>query len=282
MILALVVHAALASLDAAAINAAAGFLKAHRPSRDARLSDQFFATQASNALSAMQEAPWAGQVPDDVFYEYVLPYCVLDEPRDELFASEFHHLRKRCMPLILGAHTPLDAALLLNEQMWEEFGVVFAPNLSPTYLSPSAVRAHGAASCTGLSILCILACRSCGVPARAAGVLDWGEGNPPGNHVWVEVWSDGAWHYFGAAEPTRANQTWFSERLQGPRGPTVLASAFGGRSTPTWTWRESAGARVREERRWSFPLPWRDREHECAAVDVTERYRHTSESGYSG
>ena len=56
----------------------------------------------------------------------------------------------------------------------------------------------GLASCTGLSILLIDACRSVGVPARFVGTPLWADGS--GNHSWVEIW-DGGWHFVGAAEP---------------------------------------------------------------------------------
>ena len=67
------------------------------------------------------------------------------------------------------------------------------------------------ASCTGLSILLIDACRAVGVPARFVGTPLWSDGS--GNHSWVEVWDDG-WHFTGAAEPTgdALNKAWFTGR----------------------------------------------------------------------
>ena len=41
------------------------------------------------------------------------------------------------------------------------------------------------ATCTGLSIMLVEACRAVGIPARVAGIASWpGRG---GNHTWVEV-----------------------------------------------------------------------------------------------
>ena len=64
------------------------------------------------------------------------------------------------------------------------------------------------ATCTGLSIMLVEACRAVGVPARVAGIASWpGRG---GNHTWVEVWDDG-WHFVGAAEPDEKglDHAWF-------------------------------------------------------------------------
>ena len=43
-----------------------------------------------------------------------------------------------------------------------------------------------------------------------------------GNHTWVEVWSDGKWHYLGAAESTELDQAWFTGKVKGPEvDPTM-------------------------------------------------------------
>ena len=70
------------------------------------------------------------------------------------------------------------------------------------------------ATCTGLSIMLVEACRAVGVPARLAGIQSWpGRG---GNHTWVEVWDDG-WHFVGAAEPDAQglDHAWFAGEAAG-------------------------------------------------------------------
>ena len=64
--------------------------------------------------------------------------------------------------------------------------------------SPKESIEQGLASCTGLSIVLIDACRSVGVPTRLVGTPMWA--NKAGNHTWVEIW-DGDWHFTGACEP---------------------------------------------------------------------------------
>ena len=242
---------------ASTLKSASEYLMLNRRSTmDSALSEAYFSQHAAFALDVRRSAPW--EVSDAIFEEYVLPHCVLDEPRRESSDLQVRQrLRRLCLPLVADASTPLESAMLLNEKIWSELNVTFQPNMSPMYLSPEDVLNQGAASCSGLSIVAIDCCRAVGVPARAVGVADWGGGE--GNHVWFEVWSQGAWHYLGAAEPTAANATWFTERLQQAEGPTVLASVF------------SRGAH--EQCRW-FPLPWRAAENnECHAVEVTQRYR---------
>ena len=222
-------------------------------------------------------SPWATDVPWPIFCDAVLPYCVLDEPREEWRLL----LQSRCLPLIAGANSPGEAAMMLNRKVWDVFDVRFEPNLSPTYLSPRSVIESGRASCTGLSILLVSCCRACGVPARCAGVANWGDGS--GNHVWVEVFSSGCWHSIGAAEPSELNATWFAQKLRDPnRRVTVLASAFrraaeadGGDSSGSGGSGGGGGGGG-----LLFPLPWRslgDEEAEVPAIDVTGEYRSASD-----
>lgn len=65
---------------------------------------------------------------------------------------------------------------------------------------------QGLASCTGLSVLYIDACRALCVPARFVGVPQWTTNR--GNHSWVEVWDNG-WHFTGAFEPDQVDRGWF-------------------------------------------------------------------------
>jgi len=63
--------------------------------------------------------------------------------------------------------------------------------------------ASGKASCTGLSILLVDACRAVGIPARVVGTPLWVDRS--GNHTWVEIWDDG-WRYLGACESKRLDR----------------------------------------------------------------------------
>ncbi len=114
---------------------------------------------------------------------------------------------------------------------------------------------QGMATCTGLSIMLVEACRAVGVPARLAGIAAWpGRG---GNHTWVEVWDDG-WHFVGAAEPDDKglDHAWFvgdaAKAIKGSGRNAIHAVTY--RSTGTF-----------------FPMVWAESAR-VPAEDVTDRY----------
>jgi hypothetical protein len=145
---------------------AIAYLHAYMPARDAGvLSDAFVNATARLALEARAASPWAAAVPWQLFLDYVLPYASLDEPRED-WRSLFWPLLR---PLVAGARTPGEAALLLNKQMWGIWGVHFRADQAPEILSPGQVIAAGYGSCSALSIMLASACRAVGVPARVAG-----------------------------------------------------------------------------------------------------------------
>ena len=244
-------------------HAALHHLRKYQPLRDDSRTVSL-ETQVELAFQARAATRWAADdVPWTVFCDAVLPYCCLDEPRHSVDALR-RSLLKQCGPLVSGANDAGEAACMLNERVWDLLGVRFEPNLSPTYLAPASVINHGSASCTGLSLLLVACCRAVGVPARCAGVADWGDQS--GNHVWVEVYSRGAWHALGACEPTALNDTWFAERLRTADGPRILAS----------TYMQAGSQNSLQDSALCFPLPWQDNEPDplCVpAVDVTSRYR---------
>jgi len=114
----------------------------------------------------------------------------------------------------------------------------------------------GKATCTGLSVLLVDACRSVGVPARVAGTPLWA--NNRGNHTWVEVWDNG-WHFTGAAEqdPAGLDRGWFvhdaSQATKDSREHAIYASSF-----------KKTGL--------SFPMVWAQNVDYVSAVNITDRY----------
>ena len=112
------------------------------------------------------------------------------------------------------------------------------------------------ATCTGLSIILVDACRSVGVPARVAGTPLWT--NKRGNHTWVEVW-DGEWHFTGADEYNAEglNKAWFT-------GDASKAVAD--------DWKHAIWATSWRKTGAHFPMVWDLDSHEVAGVNVTARY----------
>jgi hypothetical protein len=192
---------------------ALAFLQQHQPEADAAgLSEAVLSNGVRLALQARNATPWARAVPWEVFLNDVLPYAVLNEAREN-WRPLFHHA---FMPLVANASSTTEAALRLNQHIWDLVEVKYEEQLSPHITSPLEALAYKRASCTGLTVLLVDACRAVGVPARMALVGEWAPPNS-GNHNWVEVWVEDHWEFTGAFDGDGAmmNKTWFTERVKG-------------------------------------------------------------------
>ena len=278
-------------------SAALDFLLRHRSPQDAAISNAAYERHVDNVIDAVHQRLYDEDLPFEILCEALLPFRCLDEPVDENdIVQVLPALARRARRLVAGVDTASEAALVLNQKVFEDLCVVFQPNMSPTFLSPKEVIDNGSASCSGLSLLLVACLRGVGIPARCAGVLAWdgGDGKSSGgNHVWVEVFVDQKWHFLGAAEPTELDQTWFAERLRASAErppPRVFASVYG---RPPCTRRAQSEvssaleasapedpAAVEDDDPQQpafstrFPLPWRDANDEIwvPAVDVSSRY----------
>jgi transglutaminase-like putative cysteine protease len=203
------------------------------------------------ALKARTETPWGQSVPDDIFNDDVLPHACVGEPRDSMRA-EFHD---RYIALAKAARSPGDAALALNKTLFRDYKVKYDTKRLRTDQSPRETISQGIATCTGLAIMLIDACRAVGIPARLAGINSWpGRG---GNHTWVEIW-DREWHFVGAAEPDAQglDHAWF-----------VADAAKAVKSKPL----NAIYAVTYHVTGDYFPSAW-DSDSKFNAINVTDRY----------
>jgi transglutaminase-like putative cysteine protease len=232
---------------------AARFLAEHAPPRDATIDPALLHETLELALRARDEFPWAGAVPEAIFLNDVLPYASLDETRERWRPALYAISRQ----IVKDATTAGDAAQLLNDHLFDVVGVHYNTGRKRANQSPFESMKQGRATCTGLSILLVNACRSVGIPARVAGVAEWV--STPGNHTWVEVWDGERWRFAGADEhdPRGLDRGWFvgraSEAIAGSEDHAVWASS----------WRVTGD---------HFPLAWSREDRTVAAVDVTLRY----------
>lgn len=232
-------------------HAAADFLLAHMPEGDrATLTPEFLAEHVAYAFRAREAFPWARDVPEDLFLNDVLPFANLDEPRDAWRKPFF----ERFGPMVEDCETAGEAAVRLNTRIFDELGVAYSRQRSRACMSPFETMQEGKASCTGLSILLVSACRAVGIPARVVGTPSWVDGG--GNHTWVEVWDDG-WHVLGASESTALNRTWFAQRAAQQISDQPRHAIYAASFQPTGT---------------HFPLVWAPSNRSVPAVNVTERY----------
>lgn len=145
--------------------------------------------------------PWGATDPQ-LFNEYIAPLTSLGETP----VAWLETLQPIARELTVGAKTPLEAAMILNREMWKRIKVIYSTKREKPNQDPLHSMRLGLASCSGLSILLADACRSIGIPARLVGCV-WRR--KPGNHTWVEIWSEGTWYPLGAFEDCPPDKLWF-------------------------------------------------------------------------
>ncbi len=233
---------------------AVAYLLVNMPEADLRtLKGDFLLRNVALAYQARSATPWAAAIPMELFLRDVLPYASLDERRDDWRAD----FRARFAPAVKDCRTAADAAMVLNKLAFPALKVKYhATKRQKPNQSPYESTAIGYASCTGLSVILVDACRAVGIPARVAGTPLWTDKS--GNHTWTEVW-DHQWYFLGSAEPGPLNQTWFTDNAAqaDPARPEnrIYASTFD-QSTPTL-----------------FPFVWDENQQTVKADDVTGYYR---------
>jgi poly(3-hydroxybutyrate) depolymerase len=235
------------------------FLIAHMPKRDLTgLSADFLLKNVAGAYLAWNKAPWKARISKEMFLNDVLPYASINERRDD-WREDFY---KRFAPLVAKAKTPGEAAIIINEKISATLGVRFSRKRPKADQSPYETMKAGLASCSGLTVLMVDACRAVGVPARFAGTPLWT--NKSGNHSWVEIW-DGEWHYTGAAEPAggKLDKAWFTKRATTAQKDHRLHAIYATSFKPTGI---------------TFPLVWDSKIDYVHAVNVTARYVKPDES----
>lgn len=232
---------------------AAQFLVEHMPPSDQEnLTAEFLTENLDLAFQARAEFPWATAVPEALFFNDVLPYAVFDEPRDA-WRAELYALARE---VVKDATSATEAAQALNRQLFNLVQVHYHTGRKRPNQSLKESRELGKATCTGLSIILVEACRAVGIPARAVGTPRWT--NERGNHTWVEIW-DGDWHFTGADEFDAAglDRGWFVADAAQAKAEVPRYAIY------ATSWRREG---------LSFPMVWANNSSGVAAVNVTARY----------
>ncbi len=229
------------------------FLLYHMPEHDLQsLSSDYLLENVEYSYKAWETSLWKDQISKDLFLNNILPYASINERRDPWRKSFY----KKLKPLIQGIDSPGLAAATLNQKIFPLFNVKYSTKRKKADQSPFESMESGLASCTGLSILLIDACRAVGIPARFVGTPLWSDRS--GNHSWVEVYDQG-WHFTGAAEPAgnALDQAWFIGRAakaqRDSQRHAIYAVSF--KQTPQ-----------------PFPMVWKRGADYVHAVNVTDRY----------
>lgn len=230
---------------------AAAFLIAYMPREDLKtLTCGFILDQIAGAYTAKRDFRWCASLPDTIFFNDVLPYCSLDERRDN-WRKDFY---ERFKPFVENCSTVFEAIDSVNLNISKVLQVDYNTKRSSVNISPFQALEEKMATCTGLSFLLVDALRSVGIPARIAGTPLWT--NLRGNHSWVEVWIDGNW-YFTEYYPDKLNKSWFVEDAgrADPENPVHRIYAASYKPADTY-----------------FPLVWKKGDQSIHACNVTDRY----------
>ena len=233
---------------------AAYFLTDNLPAADrATLDCDFLMENLTLALAARTNHPWAAAVPERIFFNDVLPYASLYEPRYP-WRADFYPLAS---DLVRGCTNLTDAAQTLNRELFKRLKVHYNLGRKRNNQSPRESIEQGKATCTGLAIILVDACRAVGVPARIAGVAKWAD--KEGNHTWVEIW-DGGWHFTGADEydSKGLDRGWFNhDATLTARSADPLNQVY------ATSWRRTGEY---------FPLAWDAGSRAVPGVNVSARY----------
>ncbi|MFM2170892.1 MAG: hypothetical protein RI957_1121 [Verrucomicrobiota bacterium] len=231
------------------------FLLTHMSPRDASsLPSEFLLENIKLAYQARQEMPWGKDIPDEIFFNDVLPYAVLDEKRDNWRADFYQRFKK-----IAGDATTASQALeRINAAIAKELGVEYNTKRRAPNQGPHESMKLKMASCTGLSILLADALRSVCIPCRIAGTAMWT--TKEGNHNWNEVWlpEHKRW-LFTEYHPDKNGLDHGWLMADAARG--VPGSVAHGVYATSW-----------KKTNAHFPMIWNMRDTSVAGVDVTQRY----------
>ena len=228
-----------------------GYLVINMPERDLRsLKGELLVNNIEFAYKVVEEVPWGKEIPREIFLDNILPYANVTERRDD-WRGRFY---KEFMPLVKDCKTISEAAETLNSTIFGKYGIVYSTKRPRTDMSPFEMIEYKMATCTGLSIMLVDACRAVGVPARVAGIPNWVDKS--GNHTWVEVWDDG-WHFTGAAEPAKLDNAWFSGKAAKALKGSLMHAIYGVSFKRTGKY---------------FPLSWARGVKYVNAVDNTDMY----------
>lgn len=185
------------------------------------------------SLAVREELTYAKQVPEELFFAYVLPCRINNEHLDGSRAQLFSMLRDR-----VQGKTMYEAALEVNYWCYEH--VTYTPADDRT-LSPLAVMKRGKGRCGEESTFTAAALRSVGIPARQCYAPRWAHCDD--NHAWVEIWADGAWHYLGACEPEpELDKGWFTAAAS--KAMLIRSRAWAGVEEKAVEWYEKWGGQA--------------------------------------
>ena len=192
------------------------FLIEHSPGSDS--SGENLSVLEENvdlALWAMDSMPWGSSIPDSVFFRYVLPSRVSQEP----LVAWRPVFRDALVPHLQGVTTIEEATVTIGA--WCDSITDYQPTQMRDQ-SPFVTWSSGIGRCEELTVFYMDALRSMGIPCRQVYTPWWTTCDS--NHAWPEVWTTSGWVYADAStEEVDKLPAWFEERVS--RAAIVVAIA---------------------------------------------------------
>ena len=189
---------------------------------------------------------WQNKIDDNLFYYYILPYRVSQEPLENFTA----HYADTLYDLVKNTKNMRDAVFRINE--WVYTKMKYEPTEQWDQNATTTIK-RGIGRCEEMSILFIKALRTICIPCRHTYTPWWPFTNS--NHAWVEVWTcpapfdkvrgnetikfeslpshnktkgarvDGEWHSLGGGELTDLDNAWF--RMPTKRAAIIKSIVYG-------------------------------------------------------
>ena len=179
-------------MESADVIAAIKWIYANSPLSDlANYDFEIFQSCAEHGVFLRENSPFAKDLPEDIFLNYVLHVRVNEEELCDCRKFFYGLLADRVNSLSMH-----DAIIEAN--YWNAENVMYQATDSRTI---SALGAYYSAygRCGEESAFGVNVYRAIGIPARQIYTPRWAHCDD--NHAWVEVYCDGAWHFLGACEP---------------------------------------------------------------------------------
>ncbi|MBO4671336.1 MAG: transglutaminase domain-containing protein [Bacteroidales bacterium] len=160
---------------------------------------EFWEANAAKTLEVRKKMNW--DIPEREFRHFVLPLRVNNESLDDFRTEYADTLCARVQGMDITR-----AALEINHWCHEQ--ACYEPADARTSAPMATVR-RGVGRCGEESVLAVAALRAAGIPARQVYTPRWAHTDD--NHAWVEVYTDGRWHFMGACEPAPTlDNAWFN------------------------------------------------------------------------
>jgi len=182
------------------------FLIEHSPDCDAT-GDYLSILEVNTELAiwARDTMPWGREIPDSIFFRYVLPARVSQEPLVEwrpVFSEAL-------LPHLRDVTTIEEAAVIIGE--WCDSITDYEPTQMRDQ-SPFVTWSSGIGRCEELTVFYMDALRSVGIPCRQVYTPWWITCD--NNHAWPEVWTPDGWKYADAStEELDKLPEWFDIRV---------------------------------------------------------------------